>query len=158
MKTEKMYSLPIRKEDFSLAVNDHKNERTRYAIDFDIEIGKPVLSAQGGVVVEVYMESNEGGPDQKYKDNINFYTNRITIKHADNEYSQYAHLAHKSEKVNVGDVVARGQEIALSGNTGYSTEPHLHFHVMQLTADKKDWHSVEIIWEKEFEINTKNNF
>lgn len=129
-------------------MNDHKNERTRYAVDFDIEIGKPVVSAREGVVVEVYMESNEGGADQKYKDNINIFTNRITIKHADNEYSQYAHLLFQSARVKVGDSVVSQQEIALSGNTGYSTQPHLHFHVMHLTADKKDWQSLEIIWEK----------
>lgn len=152
-----MYSLPLQKEDFSLAVNDHKTEKTKHAVDFDMEIGRLVLAAADGKVVEVYVESSEGGSEEKYKNNINQYTNRITIKHADNEYSQYAHLAYQSAKVRVGDTVVRGQEIASSGNTGYSTQPHLHFHAMALTKDKKDWYSLEIIWQEEFKIKTKNN-
>ena len=51
------------------------------------------------------------------------------IKHAEHEFSSYAHLNHESIMVNVGDVVKAGQVIARCGNSGVSREPHLHFEL-----------------------------
>ncbi|MCI0614233.1 M23 family metallopeptidase, partial [bacterium] len=53
----------------------------------------------------------------------------IVIRHSDNEYSMYAHLKEGSMKIKKGDVVKQGQVIASVGNTGSSTEPHLHFQI-----------------------------
>jgi murein DD-endopeptidase MepM/ murein hydrolase activator NlpD len=55
--------------------------------------------------------------------------NYIVIRHNDSEYSMYAHLKSGSVKMKKGDVVKRGQVIASVGNTGSSTEPHLHFQL-----------------------------
>ena len=55
--------------------------------------------------------------------------NTITIKHDDGYYSFYAHLLKDSMKVKEGDRVKAGDEIALLGNSGNSTGPHLHFHM-----------------------------
>lgn len=55
--------------------------------------------------------------------------NYIVIRHSDNEYSMYAHLKKGSMKIKKGDVVKQGQVIASVGNTGSSTEPHLHFQI-----------------------------
>jgi hypothetical protein len=55
--------------------------------------------------------------------------NYIVIKHNDSEYSMYAHLKKGSVKIKKGDVLKRGQVIARVGNTGSSTEPHLHFQL-----------------------------
>jgi murein DD-endopeptidase MepM/ murein hydrolase activator NlpD len=159
MKSKFIYSLPIQKNDFNLAVSDPRVHfgKTLHAVDFLLKIGTPILASQKGKIVEIYTESNEGGFNDKYLQNINKYTNRITIKHAENEYTQYAHLAHKSEKVKVGQEVAKGHVIALSGNTGYTSQPHLHFHVMQLLEEGKDWESIEIKWDENFNIVGKNN-
>jgi murein DD-endopeptidase MepM/ murein hydrolase activator NlpD len=62
------------------------------------------------------------------------YTNFITIMHANEEYSRYAHLAPRSSKVEVGQTVKEGQEIAKVGMTGYTLLPHLHFHVFIFTG------------------------
>ena len=56
--------------------------------------------------------------------------NYITIEHAPDEFSFYGHLSQGSIRVRVGDKVKAGQVIALVGSTGNSTEPHLHFQVM----------------------------
>jgi murein DD-endopeptidase MepM/ murein hydrolase activator NlpD len=55
--------------------------------------------------------------------------NYIVIRHNDSEYSMYAHLKSGSVKIKKGDLVKRGQVIANVGNTGSSTEPHLHFQL-----------------------------
>ncbi|MBD0710224.1 MULTISPECIES: M23 family metallopeptidase [unclassified Streptomyces] len=55
------------------------------------------------------------------------YGNEIVIQHADGAYSQYAHLSSLS--VSAGQSVAGGRQIGLSGSTGNSTGPHLHFEI-----------------------------
>ena len=50
----------------------------------------------------------------------------VVIDHGDAHFSVYQHLMHDGALVHEGDVVAQGQLIGRSGNTGYSTEPHLH--------------------------------
>ncbi|MER7314806.1 MULTISPECIES: M23 family metallopeptidase [Streptomyces] len=55
------------------------------------------------------------------------YGNEVVIQHSDGMYSQYAHLS--SLGVSAGQTVTGGQQIGLSGSTGNSTGPHLHFEV-----------------------------
>ena len=55
--------------------------------------------------------------------------NYIIIKHPNNEYSFYGHLKNASIKVKKGDKIEKGQTIAAIGNSGNSTEPHLHFQL-----------------------------
>jgi len=56
--------------------------------------------------------------------------NQVVIQHGPEEFSFYAHLKQHSLKVKVGDKVKAGQPIAQVGSTGHSTEPHLHFQLM----------------------------
>jgi murein DD-endopeptidase MepM/ murein hydrolase activator NlpD len=58
------------------------------------------------------------------------YGNVVMIEHADRVHSVYAHLKPGSIKVKPGDRVKRGQVIAACGNSGNTTEPHLHFQLM----------------------------
>lgn len=62
-------------------------------------------------------------------DNYNYLGNYIIIKH-DNEYSLIAHLKYKSIMLKEGDWVEKGDTIGLVGNSGNSTEPHIHFQLM----------------------------
>ncbi len=86
--------------------------------DFAVPIGTNVVAAHGGTVVKAGPNGGGDGPA---------YGNAIVIKHADGLYTQYAHLSRIDVKV--GQVVSAGQHIALSGNTGNTTGPHLHFEV-----------------------------
>ncbi|MBC2863868.1 M23 family metallopeptidase [Streptomyces mexicanus] len=86
--------------------------------DFAVPIGTNVVAAHGGTVVKAGPNGGGDGPA---------YGNAIVIKHADGLYTQYAHLSRIDVKV--GQVVSTGQHIALSGNTGNTTGPHLHFEV-----------------------------
>jgi murein DD-endopeptidase MepM/ murein hydrolase activator NlpD len=56
--------------------------------------------------------------------------NLVVIAHRHGEYSFMAHCANGSLLVGEGDRVRRGQQVALLGNTGNSTGPHLHYHLM----------------------------
>lgn len=86
--------------------------------DFAVPQGTNVMAAHGGTVVKAGGNGAGDGPA---------YGNAIVIKHANGKYSQYAHLSRID--VRVGQVVATGQHIALSGNTGNSSGPHLHFEI-----------------------------
>ena len=162
MKSLIVYSLPVSQKDFIVAHSDSRAHRPEnkleHAVDFPLPEGTPILAAADGVVTVVYMDSSEGGQEEKFKKNINLYTNRICIKHSENESSWYAHLLHKSQKVKVGDIVKRGEVIALSGHTGFSSKPHLHFDVRtdEINAiGEKTWKTVDINWEVNFEIKRK---
>ncbi|MCI3153633.1 M23 family metallopeptidase [Streptomyces sp. GB4-14] len=86
--------------------------------DYAVPTGTPVMAAHGGTVVKAGGNGAGDGPA---------YGNAIVIKHGNKTYSQYAHLS--SVHVKVGQVVKTGQKIALSGNTGNSSGPHLHFEI-----------------------------
>ncbi|MFG2983343.1 M23 family metallopeptidase [Streptomyces sp. NPDC048258] len=86
--------------------------------DFAVPVGTPVKAAAAGTVVKAGPNGGGDGPA---------YGNAIVIKHANNTYSQYAHLS--KIKVRIGQKVAVNQNVALSGNTGNSSGPHLHFEI-----------------------------
>jgi murein DD-endopeptidase MepM/ murein hydrolase activator NlpD len=104
--------------------------KLRNAIDFLVPENAPVLAAANGIVTYVKDDSNIGGPNPVYWN----YTNFIVIMHANGEYSRYDHLAHRSSRVKVGQVVDKGHVIAEVGVTGYTFRPHLHFQVFIYTG------------------------
>jgi hypothetical protein len=73
--------------------------------------------------------------------------NIVVIKIAEREYAVFAHLKQNSVRVKVGDKVARGATISLCGNSGNSSEPHLHFQ-MQNTPFFEDESSTKVSFEK----------
>src|SRR5579859_848545 len=83
-----------------------------YAIDFALPMDSQVSAVAAGTAHVV--------PDKG-----NGYGNYIWIQHANNFVSLYGHL--DTFKITDGQVVKQGQMIALSGSTGNSTGPHLHF-------------------------------
>lgn len=100
----------------------HQNENS---IDFRMPEGTPVHAARGGIVIFVKDDSNRGGPDPEYRPDGNY----ISILHDDGTFAEYVHLRFRGSRVKLGDRVRAGDHIAYSGNTGFSTTPHLHFVV-----------------------------
>ncbi|MEW2221879.1 M23 family metallopeptidase [Streptomyces sp. NPDC006990] len=86
--------------------------------DFAVGTGTPVRAVGAGTVVR----TGGGGP----------FGNHIVIKHPNGYYTQYAHLSRIQTRQ--GDRVDAGEQIGLSGSTGNSTGPHLHFEV-RVTPD-----------------------
>ena len=97
----------------------------QYAIDFKMDVGTPVHAARGGVVARVE-ESHDRGC---WEDGCGKYANYIVILHDDGTTGEYYHLKKNGALVDAGDRVKAGQRIGLSGNTGHTTMPHLHFAV-----------------------------
>ena len=109
----------------------HHDPQNEYAVDIDMPDGTPVHAARDGVVMTVDNDFFGNGLDMaQYGDRAN----NIRIVHADGAMSVYAHLKLESARVHVGQHVKAGQVIALSGDTGYASGPHLHFCV-QMNRD-----------------------
>ncbi|WP_020592013.1 M23 family metallopeptidase [Kiloniella laminariae] len=97
----------------------------KWAIDWALPEGTEILAAREGRVIALRENSDQGGPTESTKGEENF----IWIAHSDGTVGNYLHLRQAGVVVSVGDEVQRGQLIGYSGNTGFSTAPHLHFHV-----------------------------
>jgi murein DD-endopeptidase MepM/ murein hydrolase activator NlpD len=98
-----------------------------YAIDWKMPEGTPVLAARPGVVVSVKDGFDKGGPHRKYED----CANMVTVQHSDGTMAHYCHLSPHSAKVRVGQKIRAGDLLATSGNTGFTSGPHLHFAVFK---------------------------
>jgi murein DD-endopeptidase MepM/ murein hydrolase activator NlpD len=112
----------------------------QYAIDFKMPPGTPVHAARGGRVVKVKEDSDQGGPSRKFESCANY----ILIRHDDGTLANYAHLQQASSSVKAGDVVEAGDLLALSGNTGFTSGPHLHFSVFKTRADGRGRQSLPV--------------
>ena len=97
----------------------------QYAVDFNMSVGTPVHAARAGVVARIEEANNNGC----WEDGCGAHANYIVIVHNDGTTGEYYHLQQNGALVDVGDHVAPGQKIGLSGNTGHTTMPHLHFAV-----------------------------
>ncbi len=93
-----------------------------FAYDFDLAIGDTVVAARAGEVVAV-VERFVDGTRVPGEENL------IYVEHDDGSIAAYVHLTRAGALVIEGDVVAQGEPIGLSGDTGNSSGPHLHFHV-----------------------------
>jgi murein DD-endopeptidase MepM/ murein hydrolase activator NlpD len=103
----------------------HKGSFSKYAIDFKMNVGQEVCAIRDGIVISTKENSDKGGRNKKYINDANL----IIIAHKDGTFAQYIHLKKEGVLVAKGDSVSKGQVIGYSGNTGMSTEPHLHFAV-----------------------------
>lgn len=129
-----VYDLPFKKgATFNVYQGNNGNfsHQNEFAIDFTMPIGTEILAAREGMVIDVKEDSNSGCPAQKCANQGNV----ISIMHSDGTIGRYYHLQFQGSKVNVGDQVIKGQTIGLSGNTGWSSGPHLHFETY-LPTDK----------------------
>ena len=88
--------------------------RMHKGVDWACPIGTAVMASCGGTVVQAGWFSG--------------YGNCITIRHPDGKQTRYGHLS--KILVSSGQKVTQGQKIALSGNTGRSTGPHVHFEII----------------------------
>lgn len=104
----------------------HHDAQNRHAVDFAAGIGTPVIAARTGTVMEVEADFARAGLDaETFAGRANF----VRIVHDDGTMALYAHLKSDGVLVRVGQRVRKAETIGLSGNTGFTTGPHLHFAV-----------------------------
>lgn len=96
-----------------------------FAIDWALPEGTVICAAREGIVIEAFDQSRSTGTSKAHKKQGNY----VRILHADGTIASYDHLQTGHVNVFPGQRVKVGQRLALSGNTGYSTTPHLHFEV-----------------------------
>jgi murein DD-endopeptidase MepM/ murein hydrolase activator NlpD len=94
-------------------VGDSADAEQHTGLDIAVAAGTPIRASGGGVVVQA-------GEDPEYGLNV-------LLSHPDGYESMYGHASRLL--VNTGDTVPAGQVVALSGSTGRSTAPHLHFEI-----------------------------
>ena len=105
----------------------HYKATSKFAIDFKLNVGDTIFAAFEGFAVQVHEGYTKGGKDIKLLD----YANNIIIYNPEaGLFFQYSHLAFRGALVEVGEWVKQGQPIGISGMTGYTDIPHLHFNVL----------------------------
>lgn len=151
--TKNIYKLPFKKRDFTCAVSDPRAHfaHGKHAIDFPLPEGTVILAPKAGIIVDIKVDSKKGGSNPKFVK----YTNYITLQHSDGEFSQYVHLKYRGALVKKRQKMREGQPIALSGNTGYSTAPHLHFQVLRLNNTKVGWETLKIRFKEKIRVLKK---
>jgi murein DD-endopeptidase MepM/ murein hydrolase activator NlpD len=107
--------------------------------------GKPVLAVADGKVITVV----DGVPDSE-PGRLNGYAavgNMVVIEHAPKLYSMVAHLQPGKLRVRVGQRVRAGAVLGLVGNSGNSSEPHLHFQLQDAPAVEASY-GIEAVFER----------
>ncbi|MBS4079930.1 peptidoglycan DD-metalloendopeptidase family protein [Pseudomonas rustica] len=125
------YPLPWRGGPFRLSQGaegqySHFGPKNRYAMDIAMPVGTPIIAARAGVVVKVENSQSGRGTDPS--------GNFVRVLHNDGTMGVYLHLKQGSVSVREGQQVTVGSPLALSGNTGNSSGPHLHFVVQRNTG------------------------
>ncbi|AZV29823.1 peptidase M23 [Pseudomonas syringae] len=125
------YPFPWRGGPFRLSQGangdySHFGPKNKYAMDIAMPVGTPIIAARAGVVVKTENSQNGRGTDPS--------GNFVRILHDDGTMGVYLHLKQGSVSVREGQRVVVGSPLALSGNTGNSSGPHLHFVVQRNTG------------------------
>jgi len=104
-----------------------------FAVDIDCPVATPVLATRPGVVIAANAAAQGAGTTTDFVEYKR--TNFVLVMHDDGTLGEYMHLSPSGIEVKPGQRIERGQELALSGNTGFSSTPHLHFQVMTAGDD-----------------------
>lgn len=163
----------------------HDTQSQKYALDFIVvsekdnffktdgssnadyySFGLDILAPADGEVIEVVSGLRDNKP--KELNSFNYIGNYIMIKHDGTTFSVLGHLRQGSMIVKVGQKVNAGDKIAECGNSGYTTDPHLHFHVQDSDIFAKvddDYKRVDVAKGKKVYFNrlsvggdTKENY
>ena len=128
-----LYLLPYKKKKKLIQGNfgkfSHDHIGSYHAFDFGTQIGDTIYAAREGKVVITKSDSKKHGRTRKFINDANY----VIIEHEDGTTASYYHLRFNGVLIEKGDVVQRGQAIGVSGMTGFTTTPHLHFVVRKVT-------------------------
>jgi len=100
-----------------------------YSVDFFMTEGTPVVAYKAGKIKAIKKDSNTNCIDEEIEIEDCNHANYVVIDHGDFTFSYYLHLQQYSVDVQVGESIGAGHQIGRIGNTGYSTEAHLHLEI-----------------------------
>ena len=126
-------STPAQKNAFDIVITDAKGNsyKTDGKTNEDYyAFGKELIAPCDGEVVLVVDGVKDNVPGQMNTFNVG--GNMVIIKTANNEYLVFCHFKHRSIKVKEGQKIKQGELLGLCGNTGNSSEAHLHFHIQNI--------------------------
>lgn len=126
-------STPAQKNAFDIIITDAKGNsyKTDGKTNEDYyAFGKELIAPCDGEVVLVVDGVKDNVPGQMNTFNVG--GNTVIIKTANNEYLVLCHFKHQSIRVKEGQKIKQGQLLGLCGNTGNSSEAHLHFHIQNI--------------------------
>lgn len=113
------------------AASTHNDIASHYALDILMPIGTPIMASREGIVIA---NVNHFPDDGRLEKSFLGKDNHVIVLHGDGTWASYAHLKQYSSQLKPGQRIATGSPIGLSGNSGYSSAPHLHF-VVQINQD-----------------------
>ncbi|EKX42771.1 hypothetical protein GUITHDRAFT_140931 [Guillardia theta CCMP2712] len=115
------------------------------SVDFDMPVGHQVRACRSGIVIATKNDSDEGGASKKYSGSANF----VQILHSDHTVGCYLHFLKGGVTARVGAKVRRGQVIGFIGMTGFTSRPHVHFHVKRCGDfhDGREWTTVPFLFK-----------
>lgn len=113
--------------------NGRFSHKSKNALDFNLPLSTGVHAIREGIVVKI----EEKNTKSCKKPSCVKYGNFILIHHSDGTFASYVHLKKNGAIVNKGDQIEKGQLIGYSGNTGWSSGPHLHLQVHQQKINKR---------------------
>lgn len=113
----------------------HTTRDSMYAVDIAMPVGTDIVAARDGIVFDVASTNFKSGLEADEYANL---ANLVRVLHDDGTFAVYAHLNWNTIRVRPGDRVQAGQYIADSGNTGWSSGPHLHFAVLRNVGMRVD--------------------
>jgi len=133
-KLSHSWSIPAQRYAYDFIILDDKGKSSsgdRRSLGSYYCYDKDIVAPADGKVVALYDKYKDSYVDgvNAYCDSSNIPGNYVVIKHNNSEYSSIAHLKPGSLKVKKGDMVKQGQVIAKCGNSGNSSEPHIHFQL-----------------------------
>lgn len=128
-----LYGLPFAKGSVVFVSQGYHGETSHkglsaYAVDFPVPEGTAVYAAREGMIVGAESSNTLGAPSPEYRQ----YANYVIVEHADGTMGNYYHLKNNGVSVKIGQKIQKGELLGYSGNTGYSSGPHLHFSVSKV--------------------------
>ena len=131
------YHLPYKKGEFYKIIQGYNGSFShinKNALDFEMPEKTEIAAIRDGIVTKTVDHNDRGCPSQE----CSKYNNYILIQHEDGSFAGYHHLSKNGSFVKQGDLVNKGDIIGRSGNTGFSSTPHLHLECYIFLKSRKE--------------------
>lgn len=157
------YSLPFATGSsylISQGYNGNFSHQHKNALDFDLPMGSAVHAIRDGIVIETVEKHTKHCTEASCRK----FNNYVLVYHNDGTFAAYSHINTNGVKPEVGDHIKQDELIAYSGNTGWTSGPHLHLEIyLPRFEDRKTIKTLfkindgrEATYLKEQEVYSKN--